>query len=96
MLGPIRQELLSGIRQQQQFERIHDQLESFPDLVLAQHDWETAARFFNTCRNHGIQGSNIDFLICAAAVNHNMEIWSTDKDFDGYVRYLPIKMYQVP
>ena len=38
--------------------------------------------FFNhLCRKQGIQGSHTDFLICAVAVNYDMEIFTYDKDF---------------
>lgn len=65
--GVIRQEVLSGIRHAEQFERLRDYLGSFPDLEIAIEDYELAAEFFNTCRSNGVQGSNTDFLICAIA-----------------------------
>src|ERR1700677_899568 len=34
LIGPIRQELLSGIREPAQFERLRDQLRAFPDEAL--------------------------------------------------------------
>ena len=61
MIGPVRQELLSGIKNQ-----IH--LRAFPDLEVTTRDYETAAEFFNLCRGKGVQGSNTDFLICVIAV----------------------------
>ncbi|MGV0029428.1 PIN domain nuclease [Phormidesmis priestleyi] len=62
IFGAIRQEILSGLRTPEQFRRLRDYLRAFPDLTLAQDDYETAAEFFNTCRRNGIQGSNADFL----------------------------------
>ena len=41
----------------------------------------------------GIQGSNTDFLICAVAVRHARAIFTTDKDFAGYARALPIRLH---
>ncbi|MDD5241459.1 MAG: PIN domain-containing protein [Sulfuricella sp.] len=95
MLGPIRQELLSGIRHAVQFERLRDRLQVFPDLRLAEADFETAAQFFNQCRAKGIQGSNTDFLICAAAVRRNMAIFTTDKDFALFGGHLDIRLHEV-
>lgn len=84
MLGPVRQELLSGIRESAQFERLRAHLGAFPDLALTAEDYETAAAFFNACRAKGIQGSNTDFLICAAAARRGMAVFTTDKDFAAY------------
>ncbi len=32
----------------------------------------------------GIQGSYTDFLICSVAINRNISIFTTDKDFQNY------------
>ena len=69
MLGCIRQEILSGVRSENQFQILRDHFRAFPDEVLQTGDYERAAEFFNDCRRKGLQGSNTDFLICAAAAN---------------------------
>jgi hypothetical protein len=38
---------------------------------LHSEDYELAAQFFNQCCGRGVQGSNTDFLICAAAVRRD-------------------------
>lgn len=93
MLGAIRQELLSGIRNAIQFARLRDKLQPFPDLVLTEADYETAAQFFNQCRTKGIQGSNTDFLICAAAVRRNLPIFTCDKDFLAFRERTGVALY---
>lgn len=50
MIGAIRQEILSGVRTPEQFERIQEELRAFPDLELAIEDYELAAKFSNLCR----------------------------------------------
>lgn len=57
LLGAIRQEILSGIRNFEQFTHLRDYLRAFPDLELISEDYELAAEFFNTCRSKGIQGA---------------------------------------
>ena len=94
IIGPIRQELLSGLREKIQFDKLAENLEAFPDITLETADHITAAEFFNKCRAKGIQGSNTDFLICAVAVRREMAIYTTDKDFQQYVRYLPIVLHE--
>ncbi len=94
MLGPIRQEILSGVSDPSQFEQLLEHLASFPDLPILTEDYVTAARFFNLCRSKGIQGSNTDFLICAVAVRYECSIYTTDKDFEMFAKHLPIVLHK--
>ncbi|MCL2151778.1 MAG: PIN domain-containing protein [Oscillospiraceae bacterium] len=94
MIGPVRQEILSGISDEKVFLNLKRELESFDDLVIETSDYEIAAQYYNTCRSHGIQGSHIDFLICAVAANHHLLIFTTDKDFEYFSKYLPIHLYE--
>jgi predicted nucleic acid-binding protein len=87
MLGAIRQELLSGISKPAQARVLRDRLRAFPDLLLETADYEDAANCFNECRRRGIQGSNTDFLICAASRRRRYSILSTDRDFQ---RFAPV------
>ena len=50
LIGPICQELLSGIRFEEQFSKLQDRLRAFPDMLLRTEDYELAARCFNRCR----------------------------------------------
>lgn len=93
MIGAIRQELLSGIKDRAQFERLREHLRSFPDLPLTNEDYEQAAEFFNTCRQQGIQGSNTDFLICAVAVRNSLSILTNDEDFEYFAKVLPVSLH---
>ena len=43
MMGPVRQELLSGVSSRAQYDRLRDHLRAFPDLVLETADFERAA-----------------------------------------------------
>ena len=94
IIGPIRQELLSGIRDQAQFDLLESRLACFPDLPLHAEDYVTAAKMFNLCRAKGIQGSNTDFLICAVAVRHDFAIFTADDDFRLFAKCLPIVVYE--
>ena len=90
LLGAIRQEILSGIKHQEQFDKLKEHLRAFPDLSLDIEDYELAAEYYNICRRNGIQGANTDFLICATANRRNYEIFTTDRDFISFSQYLPI------
>ncbi|MDR1736926.1 MAG: PIN domain-containing protein [Oscillospiraceae bacterium] len=92
MIGPVRQELLSGIPDGAVFDNLKSKLRSFDDLPITTADYETAAEFFNLCRRNGIQGSHIDFLICSVAHNNNFLIFTADRDFQHYAKHLPIRL----
>ena len=94
MIGPIRQELLSGIRSEAQFKKLRKHLESFPDLPIHTQHYVTAAKFSNLCRSQGIQGSNTDFLICALAVRDKFSIYTTDRDFVQFSKHIPIALHR--
>jgi predicted nucleic acid-binding protein len=93
LIGPIRQEVLSGIRERAQFDRLRTHLREFPDLPVQTVDHERAAEFFNICRSRGVQGSNTDFVICAIADRYGMAILATDGDFPLFVPHLPIQLH---
>ena len=90
IIGPVRQEILSGVRDRAQFARVETHLAAFPDVLLLTEDYVTAANFFNLCRAKGIQGSNTAFLICAVAVRCDLAIFTTDGDFQHFAQCLPI------
>jgi predicted nucleic acid-binding protein len=93
MIGAIRQELLCGIKTQAQFDALKSTLTAFDDVTLTRQDYENAAEAFNTCRSHGVQGSNTDFLICAVSINHQLPIFSIDNDFQMFRQWLPVRLY---
>jgi len=92
-LGPIRQELLSGIKSKKQFDTLKIHLEAFSDIELEAKDYELAAEYFNTARKKGIQGSNTDFLICAISSRRKMPILTTDKDFTNFQAAFPVSLH---
>jgi len=95
VIGSVRQELLSGISDESKFNNLKEKLLAFEDLPLRQEDYEKAAELSNICRRKGIQGSHIDFLICAAAINNNLSIFTTDKDFENYKRVIRIRLHDI-
>lgn len=93
IIGAIRQELLSGYSDKQSYERLRAKLKFFPNEPVLDVDYEAAAEYSNVCRAKGIQGSHIDFLICAVAIRAKLKIFTTDKDFGNYSKHLPISIY---
>ena len=94
IIGPIRQEILSGYSDLRKFKKLKEKLSYFENIPIKDIDYELAAELCNQCREKGIQGSHIDFLICAVAKRIDVPIFTTDKDFVRYQRIISIKLYE--
>jgi predicted nucleic acid-binding protein len=93
ILGIVRQEVLSGIAHEAEYQRLRRVLQAFADIRIRRSDHEQAAACFNRCRGHGIRGSPVDFLICAVAMRLEIPIFTTGDDFEHYPRHLPIALH---
>ena len=93
IIGPIRQEVLSGYSDIKQYNKLKNKLMYFPNEPITDEDYLSAAKFSNLCRQKGIQGSHIDFLICAVADRLKMSIFTYDKDFEFYSQLTPIILH---
>jgi predicted nucleic acid-binding protein len=79
LIGPIRQEILSGIKDPAQFDKLKSALEAFPDEPLTTAHYEEAARLFNLCRSRGVACGPVDILLCAAAAREHWSILTLDR-----------------
>lgn len=93
IIGLVRQELLSGIKTADQFEKVRKALEPFCDEPIRSDDYEAAARAGNACRSKGIAVSTVDMLICSIAASRDWPILTTDPDFKEYRKVLPIRLH---
>jgi len=95
IIGPIRQEILSGYSELRKYRLIKDKLSYFKNEPIIDTDYELAAEFSNKCRKKGIQGSHIDFLICAVANRIDIPIFTNDNDFMHYQKLISLKLYEI-
>jgi predicted nucleic acid-binding protein len=93
LIGPVRQEVLSGFNVPRQFIELRAVLRAFEDLDLATEDYELAAEFHNACQRKGVQGSSTDFVLCAVAVRRDAAVFTTDLDFRQYARHTGVQLY---
>jgi predicted nucleic acid-binding protein len=93
LVGLVRQELLSGIKTTEQYEKLRLHLRSFPDEPVDTSDHEEAAKAGNRCRGKGIVVSIVDILLCAVAIKREWAIFTIDPDFTNYVKVLPISIH---
>jgi predicted nucleic acid-binding protein len=78
MLGLLRQELLSGIKEKAQFDKVKSALNPYLDEPINTADHEYAARVYSECRNQGVEAGTVDILICTIAVRRGWEVLSRD------------------
>ena len=93
MIGLVRQELLSGIKATEQYEKLRLHLRSFPDELVDTSDYEEAAKAGNRCRAKGVVVSIVDILLCAVANKRLWTIFTTDPDFSNYAKVLPLRIH---
>ena len=96
LIGIVRQELLSGIKTPEQYERLRKTLRAYPDEPVNVADFEAAAKANTDCRARGIPGSAVNFLICAMAMRREWAIFTTDLDFRRYARVLSLRLHAAP
>jgi len=96
IIGPIRQEILSGYSDLRKFEQLNEKLSFFENTPIQDIDYESAAKLCSQCREKGVQGFPIDFLICAVAKRIDVPIFTTDQDFPHYQEAISIKLYKYP
>src|SRR5688500_3441075 len=92
LIGPIRQEILSGIRDHRAFDSLLNWLRFFDVISVVLEDYDQAAMFFNLLREQGVSASPIDVLICAVARRCDIPVFTTDEDFRRYAEHLPIRL----
>jgi predicted nucleic acid-binding protein len=93
LIGLVRQELLSGIKTTEHYEKLQLHLRSFPDELIDTSDHEEAAKAGNRCRGKGVVVSIVDILLCAVAIKREWAIFTTDPDFTNYAKVLPISIH---
>jgi len=71
MLGLIRQDLLSGIKEKAQFDTVKAAFDSYLDELISTAERNNAARIYNECRTQGVEGGMVNILICALAVHQD-------------------------
>ena len=93
IIGPIRQELLSGIKTEKQFVALKEKLSLFDDVELTTRDYENAAASTNQCTRVGVATGSIDVLICAVALERQWQVFTCDKAFSQFQKVLKFKLY---
>ena len=79
--GIVLQDLLSGVRSSQEFDRLMGIMEGFPLVMARREDHLNAARIANACAKKGVPTSTVDCLIAALAISRQAALFTLDADF---------------
>ncbi len=95
LVGNILQELLDGLRNRKDFDRLVRLLEPFPLIQLERETYIAAAELRRRCRSKGVQVGTIDCLIAAACILHNYPLITADHDFMRIANYSDLVVLQL-
>ena len=92
--GIVLQELLSGVAEQKQGERVSAAVrESFPVMLATEGDHLKAADLGNLAARKGVALSTPDALIAAQAFNRRALLFTMDSDFPRLAARAGLKLY---
>jgi predicted nucleic acid-binding protein len=94
--GIVLQELLSGVRTSDQFERLQAVAEGFPVLTAERDHHVFAARVSNACRRAGVAATTIDCLIAAQAIVARGRLLTLDRDFGLMAPHCGLELFPHP
>lgn len=94
--GPVIQELLSGLANDEQLARLDEVLEPFPTLLATRSSHVLAARISNVCRRRGVSCSTTDALIAALTLERAGLLLTADADFTRIAEHTDLRVQQVP
>ncbi|MCB9497037.1 MAG: PIN domain-containing protein [Fibrobacteria bacterium] len=94
IIGPIRQEILTGIKDHGKYLLLKEYLRAYEDQPITTETYELAAQIANECAKTGIAMSSIDATIVAVIVSEGYEIYTYDQDFLRYRNVAKFIQYQ--
>ena len=90
--GIVLQELLSGVRDESEVERLLAALEGFPCRLATRAIHVRAARLWNRCRRGGVAAGSIDCLIAATCEEAGAALLTTDRDFEQIAEHSSLRL----
>jgi predicted nucleic acid-binding protein len=92
--GPILQEVLAGVMQPKQAERLRSQFEALDYAQIDDEaDFLAAADIYRRCRQQGATPrSSYDCLIAQLCIAHDVPLLTSDRDFSAIARAVPLRL----
>lgn len=92
--GMVLLELLRGFIPPRAQERILTDLAPLELIEPTRDDYVEAARLANTCRQAGVQLCSVDALIAQLAISNDLELLTTDRDFENASKLVRLRVWQ--
>ena len=92
--GMVLLELLRGFIPPRAQERILSDLAPLELIEPTRGDYIEAARLANTCRQAGVQLGSVDALLAQLAIGNDLELLTTDRDFENAAKLVPLRIWQ--
>ena len=93
--GMVLLELLRGFLPPRAQERIMNDLAALELIEPTRDDYVEAARLANTCRQAGVQLGSVDALLAQLAISRDLEMLTTDRDFENAARVVPLQVWRL-
>jgi predicted nucleic acid-binding protein len=94
--GVVLQELLYGVKDQAQGERIKELMEGYPLILATREQHVEAANISNVCRKAGVSPATVDCLIAAQCILLNGVLLTLDDDFKRISGCCGLRIYPIP
>ncbi len=90
-------EILQGIRDDREYERIRQLLLQYPIYQMDRLAlFEQAAMIYRTCRKRGLTiRKTIDCLIAAVCISNDLELFHKDSDFDCIAKVTSLRIHPI-
>lgn len=92
--GMVLLELLRGFVPARAQERILTDLAPLELIDPTRDHYVEAARLANTCRQAGVQLGSVDALLAQLAIANDLELLTTDRDFENAAKVVPLRVWQ--
>jgi predicted nucleic acid-binding protein len=91
---PIQTEVCQGARSEIEFRKLWDAFLGFPFLELNETHWLISAVNYFNCRKKGITPTTMDCLIATLAKQHDVPLWSLDKNLERMQSVIGFRVYR--
>jgi len=95
--GVILTEVLQGIREDTDYAKTLTRFDALLFLDLDRRTFVKAAQLYRTLRRRGITiRKSVDCVIAAVAIEHNIPLLHTDRDFDPIEKFCGLRVVREP
>lgn len=93
LCGVILTEILQGIKNIKEYNRVHNLMESLFFLEMKKETFLFSAEIYKKLRSKGITiRKTLDCMIAAVAMEHNVPLLHNDRDFDPIEKHFSLKI----